>query len=159
MNVRWLKPGDVLAGAGGVLLLVSLFLPWYRQTRGPVERTNVTGWEAFAVFDLLLALAALVGVALAVAIAVRRTPTLPVALAVIGTPVGALATVLVVIRVLEPPGDDRLLQLASAPWLGLVGALAVAAGAWWSLCDERNRGVPPAQVEVRPTPPAGPEAA
>jgi hypothetical protein len=30
----------------------------------------------------------------------------------------------------------------------------MTAGAWWSIGDERNRGVEPVPVEVRPTPPA-----
>jgi hypothetical protein len=44
-------------------------------------------------------------------------------------------------------------------WLALAGAAAITAGAWWSIGDERNRGVPAAPVEARPAPPAGPEAA
>jgi hypothetical protein len=34
-----------------------------------------------------------------------------------------------------------------------VGAIGLGAGAWSSLRDERNRGVPPVAVELRPAPP------
>jgi hypothetical protein len=150
MNLRWLKPGDWLAGLGGLALLVSLFLPWYSVTG--VGR-DLTGWQSFAVIDVLLALAALVGIALAVSTALRRTPAVPVALGVIGGPVGALATLLVLIRLLDPPGPNELLDPGAGVWIALAGALALAAGAWWSLGDERNRGVPAAPVEARPAPP------
>lgn len=151
MNVRWLKPGDWLAGLGGLALLVSLFLTWYSVTGASRE---LTGWQSFSIIDVLLALAALLGIALAVTTATRRTPAVPVALGVIAGPVGALATVLVLIRLLDPPGPNELLDLGPGVWLALAGAAAVAAGAWWSIGDERNRGVPAPPVEVRPAPPA-----
>jgi hypothetical protein len=146
-----LRPADWVAGLGGVALLVSLFLPWYDVTG--VER-HLTGWQAFSVIDVILALAAVVGIAVAVTGAVRRTPTMPVGFAVLGVPVGALAVLLALVRVLDPPGPNDLLDLAVGSWLGLVGALAVAAGAWWSMADERNRRAPEVPVEVRPAPPA-----
>jgi hypothetical protein len=149
VNARWLKPGDWLAGLGGLVLLVSLFLTWYS-----VSDRDLTAWQSFAVIDVLLALAALVGIALAVTTAVRRTPAVPVALGVLGAPVGVVATLLVLLRLLDPPGPNELLDLGPGVWLALAGAAAVAAGAWWSLGDERNRGVPAPSVEARPAPPA-----
>jgi drug/metabolite transporter (DMT)-like permease len=151
VNPRWLKPGDWLAGTGGVALLVSLFLPWYRVTG---DEGDLSGWEAFSIIDVLLALAALVGIGLAVLTAIRRTPAVPVALGVLGGPIGLLAALIVLIRIVDPPGPNDLLGPALGAWLSLAGALAVGAGAWMSLRDERNRGVPPVPVEVRPAPPA-----
>jgi hypothetical protein len=143
-----LRPADGLAGAAGALALVSLFLPWYTLRPGPA---HLTGWQAFSVLDLLVALVGALGVAVTVASATRRSPTLPVGLAVLGAPVGALATVLALVRVLDPPGR---LDAAAGGWLGLAGAIGVAACSWWSLADERNRRVPPVPVEVRRAPPA-----
>jgi hypothetical protein len=152
LNPRWLRLGDWVAGVAGIVLLVALFLPWYSVTAG-VSR-DLTGWQAFAVIDILLALAALVGIVLAVAAAVRRTPGLPVALGVVGCVVGAVATVLVLVRVLDEPGPDELLDVAAGAWIALVAAAALTAGAWTSMADERNRGVPYPPVEDRPAPPA-----
>ena len=157
MNPRWLRPGDGLAALGGLLVLVALFLPWYSVTLpsgAPAAGRDLTGWQAFSVIDILLALAALVGIGLAVAVATRRTPALPLAVAVIGIITGALAVLLVLVRILDQPGPNQLLDVALGAWLALVGALGLAAGAWRSLADERNRGVRPVPVELRPTPPA-----
>jgi hypothetical protein len=147
VNPRWLKPGDWLAGLGGLVLIVSLFLAWYT-----VSGHNLTGWQSFSVIDVLLCLAGLLGVALAVATAVRRTPAVPVALGVLTGPIGALATLLVLIRIVDPPGPNEFISLCAGAWIALAGALAMTAGAWWSLGDERNRGVPGVPVEARPAP-------
>ena len=149
MNPRWLRPGDWLAALGGVVLLVALFLPWYTVSG---DDQDLTGWQAFSVIDVLLALAALTGIALAVLTAVRRTPAVPVAFAVLGLPIGALAALIVMIRLVDPPGPNDLLGPGAGAWLSLAGALAVATGAWLSIRDERNRGVPAPPVENRPAP-------
>jgi hypothetical protein len=151
VNPRWLKAGDWLAGLGGVALLVSLFLPWYRVAGG---EGDLSGWEAFSVIDVLLALAGLTGIGLAVLTAVRRTPAVPVAFGVVGGPIGLLAALIVLIRIVDPPGPNDLLGPGPGAWLSLAGALAVASGAWVSLRDERNRGVPAVPIEARPAPPA-----
>jgi hypothetical protein len=162
--VSRLRPGDLLAGLAGVALLVSLFLTWYTvvlptgNPDAPALNLEVTGWEAFAVIDILLALAAAVGIAVAVVTALRRTPALPVALGVIAVLAGALATLLVVIRILNQPGPNEFVEVAIGAWLGLAGAMGLVAGGWWATADERNRGVPAPRVEVRPAPPPGPAA-
>jgi hypothetical protein len=156
MNLRWLRSGDWLAAAGGAVLLIALFLPWYTVApgQGTVSSRQLTGWQAFSVIDILLALAALVGLALAATTAVRRTPALPVALGVLGTPIGTLAAILVLVRIVDQPGPNEILDVAAGAWLAFAGALLLVAGSWISIADERNRGVAEVAAEVRPTPPA-----
>ena len=50
--------------------------------------------------------------------------------------------------------SNDLLDLAVGSGLAVAGALAIVAGAWWSMGDERNRGLPDPPVELRPAPPA-----
>jgi hypothetical protein len=50
-------PGQLIAGAGGVLLITSLFLPW--ASTGNVDRT---GWELLTMGDVFLFVAGLVAV-------------------------------------------------------------------------------------------------
>ena len=54
--------GRLLAGAGGALLIVSLFLPWADDPGGGSR----DGWELLAAFDVYLAIVAAFGIAAAV---------------------------------------------------------------------------------------------
>lgn len=46
-------PGQLIAGAGGVLMIVSLFLPW-----ADVQGASRSGWELSTMADLLFLIAA-----------------------------------------------------------------------------------------------------
>jgi len=148
---RALRTGDILAGAAGVVLLVSTFLPWYSvQDRDD----DLTAWAAFSVVDLLSALVALLGIALAVSQVVGRGPTLPVATGVITTTLALAAALLVLYRILNQPGPNDAIGVSAGAWIGLLASLGVFAGAWRSLSDERPRPVdpPPPEPRRRPTP-------
>jgi len=60
MSITKPGPGQLIAGAGGVLLIVSLFLPW--ASADGVERS---GWELFAMADVFLLTVGLVAIATA----------------------------------------------------------------------------------------------
>jgi hypothetical protein len=139
-----MRRAEPVAGLGGLLLLVALFLPWY----GP---ENVTGWQALTVIDVLLALLALVAVAVPVISGATRGPAKPVAIEVIASAIGWLAVLLVAIRLVFPPDD---LSLRYGVWLALAGALIGWIGSWMSLRDESTPGAVPADVPRRPAPPA-----
>ena len=49
--------GRLVAGVGGALLLVSLFLPWSES-----QGANLTGWETLSLFDLFVAITGLCGI-------------------------------------------------------------------------------------------------
>jgi hypothetical protein len=149
--MRRVRAGDVVAGAAGVLLLVSLFLGWYAVESRDDE---LSAWSAFGVVDVLLALVALLGIALAVSQVVGRGPALPVALGVITTTLGLAATLLTLYRILNQPGPNELIGVEPGAWLGLAACLGVFLGAWLSLSDERPRPAdpPPPEPQRQPTP-------
>jgi peptidoglycan/LPS O-acetylase OafA/YrhL len=128
MDLRRLRAGEWIAGGGGLLLLISLFLPWYGAP-------DATGWESLAVIDLLLAVVALSAIALLVVTAVYRVPALPIALAALLSLAGIVGVVLALVRVAWLPdgADSREWGL----WLALAGVLAVAVGAWVAMSDQR----------------------
>jgi len=142
MDLRRLRPGELLALAGGVALIVSLFSTWYTLSAG-VLTSRASGWQAFAVIDVLLALVAAGGIALAVVQAVETRPALPVAASVLLVPVGFLGVLLVLFRLIFQPGPNELVNLGAGAWLGLAATLAISAGAWLSIGDERVSHVPP----------------
>ena len=145
------RKGETLAAAGAVALLVSLFVPWYGL--GPLP-LSATGWEAFAVLDLLLAAMALLGLAVPVTALRYRTPAIPVGVALIAAGTGMLVTLLVLYRLLDPPGPNDLVELRGGAWLGLAGVVAIAAGGWVAMADERMETAEVPYVPARPAPAA-----
>jgi hypothetical protein len=146
VDLRRLRHGEWIAGVSGVVLLVSLFLDWYSGAGG----ASVNAWEAFTVTDVLLAIAALWGIALFVSAATQRSPAVAQAISSLTTPFAFVAAVVVVVKVLSLPdgADEREVGL----WLGLVATLGVLAGAWRSMGDQSfPRAVAP-NVEVTPLP-------
>ena len=128
MDLRRLRVGEYAVGACGVLLLVALFLPWY----GP---DSATGWEAFSILDVILVLLALAAISVPVVTATHRVPAMPLAVESLTALFGMLAVILVLIRVLNLPGDADGREIGL--WLGLLATLGIAAGALSGMRDER----------------------
>jgi hypothetical protein len=158
-----LRPGELIAGAGGIVLLVVMFLDWYAaggrtefQGQDIEISLGFTAWQAFSVTDIILALTALAAIGLAVITAARRSPALPVAASVITTTLGALATLLVLYRILNQPGPNDFVEVKLGAFLGFLSVLAIAVGGFRSMRDEEGEGAP-MPTDVRPTPaPEGP---
>jgi carbon starvation protein CstA len=149
--MRRVRIGEIVAGAAGVLLLVSMFLGWYTVSG---RDDSLTAWGAFGFVDVLLAVVALLGIALALSQVVGRGPALPVALGVITTTLGLAGTLLLLYRIVNQPGPNDAIGVSTGAYLGLVAGLGVFLGAWLSLSDERPRPVDPSPPEPqrRPTP-------
>ncbi|MGH2838792.1 MAG: hypothetical protein ACRDJY_10680 [Thermoleophilaceae bacterium] len=145
MDFARLRFGDWVMGIGGLAVLLVMFLDWYGP---PDELLYVTeglrwnAWEAFAVNDVILAVAALLAIAAWVMTAVHPTAAVPLALASLAGIVSILALVLVMIRVIWPPDvfpDDVPLDTAreTGAWLGLVATTVLTGGCLASIRDER----------------------
>jgi len=142
-----MRKAEPLAGLGGILLLGSLFLPWYRPGRQFPGTDSLSGWEAMAVIDVLLALLALLAIAVPVVSLVTKGPAASIATAVLASAFGWMAIVLVAIELLTH--DD----IAVGAWLALTGSILAWVGSWLSLRDESTPGAVPPAVPRRPAPP------
>ena len=109
-GMRRVRTGEIVAGVAGVVLLVST-VPRLVHGARP-RRAALTAWAAFCVVDLLVALVALLGIALALSQVVGRGPALPVALGVITTTLALAATLLVLYRILNQPGPNDAIGVA-----------------------------------------------
>ncbi len=119
-----------IAGLGAVLLIVSLFLPWYSA-----GGQDATAWETMSVDDILITVSALLVLAAVVIDASERGGGMSIAALSIAAMPAAVALVLVVYRVVSPaPQID--VSLAIGAWLGLVGAIAAAFGILLAMRDE-----------------------
>ncbi len=116
---RRLETGPLLVILGAALLIVALFLPWYRPD-------ELGAWEVFEVWDL--ALAAL-GVASLLAAAGLLTPDIA-SLDRRWLPATALAAlVIVAVQIVDPPPAATGLDPETGAWLALAGAVVMGAGA------------------------------
>jgi hypothetical protein len=167
MRLKPPRVGEIVAGAAGAVLLVSLFLPWFRATAvgacppgsGCPGGGNVDeiAFEAFAVLDVLLVVLALAGMGLLAAELVAKTPAVAVAWAALTALLGIVTTLWVLVAVLAPPGSgfEPLFAL-----LGLAAAAGVTVGTFLSMRDEgfglRPKGSLDATLS-RSADPVGPE--
>jgi len=130
MDPRRLSLGDWCAAIAGAVMLVALFLPWYSA-----GGRDVNAWEAMAVDDVILAVAAVLAIAAAFVVSLRRLSSLSVAatsLALVPAGVGLIVTVY---RILSPaPAGDASLEIGA--WLALLAAIGIAVGAWAGAKDE-----------------------
>lgn len=143
MKLTRLRSGELLATLGAVALVALSFLPWYRASSGAL----LTAWDNFGVVDVMIVIVVVGALTLAVATITERSPALPVSTAVWITPLALIASLAIFIGLLDKP--DHAVALRPASWLSLIAALAVLAGAWQSLRDERTELYQPAEPEPR----------
>jgi hypothetical protein len=151
-----MRKAEPIAGLGGVLLLVSLFLPWYSpepQLLNSFARgtgAGGTGWEVLTVIDLLLALLALLAIAVPLATLLTDGPAKSIGTAVVASALGWLAVALVGFRLIDAPQDGVGLRYGA--WVALAASIVAWVGSWLSMRDESSPGVTVPDVQRRPAP-------
>jgi len=134
VDVARVDRGLLIAAGSALLLILSLFLPWYAVSASlgpgvPAVSATVTGWESFSYTDLLLFLAAAVAIAAAALTAAGSLPDLPLGVGQIVMGAGALALLLVLFRLLNLPGDtSEIVGVDIGRRIGPFVALIAAAG-------------------------------
>ena len=121
MSASQTSQGQMIAAAGGVLLFIFLFLPWF----GAGGDNNLSGWEGQSTTDIYLLITALV----AIGAALTGGVVLP-GLTMNGATalLGAVGTILLLWLVLFdfPDGADREIGL----YLSLIAVAAVFGGGY-----------------------------
>lgn len=119
-----MRPGELVGALGGLGLLVSSFLPWYSA-----GGESITAWQAFSVVDIVMAAAASASLIVALVVLARLSVSYPVAGNSVALLFGFVALVLIVWRLIDPPGSGSPSRDIGA-WLGLISAAVVTAGAY-----------------------------
>jgi hypothetical protein len=154
-----MRRAEPLAGLGGLVLLVALFLPWSGVaivTRGSAGSDGVNwlsdanGWQALAIVDVLLALLALLALAVPAKSLHTSGPANPIAAAVLASALGWIAIVLVGIELVSSPVAGVGLRYGA--WIALAGAVLAWVGSCLSLRDESTPGATAPEVPRRPVP-------
>jgi len=115
---RRLEAGPLLVTLGAVLLLVSLFLSWFTG--------EITAWQAFEVWDLVLFVLALASIAAGLGLMTQDVDLvdrrfLPLGVAVVATIVAS--------QIIDPPPAAPGQDPDTGAWLALGGALVMCLGA------------------------------
>lgn len=114
--------GQLICGAGGALLIVSLFLPWAGGAAA-----DLSGWELWTMADVLFLIAGLLAIGVALTGGHFGVFRPDLSLRGAADLLGLLATVLLIWLVVFdfPEGARREIGV----FLALIGAMTVAAGA------------------------------
>jgi hypothetical protein len=140
-----LRPGEIVAAAGGILLFVFMFFfKWYGVGGqvGDLAKSfgvdvSFNGWHGHSVLRWLMLLTILAALALAFLTATQRTVALPVTTAVIVTALAALLTVLLAYRVvINEPGPNQFIDVKIGAWLGLLSSALITYGGYRSMREE-----------------------
>jgi hypothetical protein len=137
--------GSLVAACGALVLLVSLFLPWFDP--------GGSAWRVFEIIDLLLAGLSLVTFVLCAARwELIRPPRWAVSL---WTP-GAASVVLVASQLINHPPAALDSRIEGGAWVALVGALLMLAGGLAVRAGVIITIKPPEQQVATPDPAAAP---
>ena len=163
--VRALDPDQRLAGIAALVLLFTLFLPWYQATIvGPRGASTSPTFSAFGVFTFVEAAVMLVALgvfALLFARGERRGFHLPGGDGTVILAAGGWAALLLLWRVFDRPDVERSVQVGIS-WGFFFAFLAAAAlaGAGWRIRQAARPEPPnPAATEPEPTPARDPATA
>jgi hypothetical protein len=164
MDTTRLRFGELVAAGSAVLLFIFMtFFKWYGVDfpGGPVGeaaeeaadnlniRTNFNAWQSFGFIDIILFLTILAAIAMAVLSMLQRSVALPVTASVIVTGLAALSTLLLIIRIINPPGQDFGglsgvdvdLERNIGLFLGFLATLGILLGGFLSMREE-GAGIP-----------------
>jgi hypothetical protein len=150
MDFKQLDRGEVIATAGGVLLAISVFLPWYslgnanatlNVCHGP--HSSCTAWNALSVIRFLLLLAALAPLILAWIILRGHALSWPRGEL---TAISALAALTLIIfrGLIDRPGTPSgEISVDYGWWVALLGGLLILTGSIWRSRESAARRKPP----------------
>jgi hypothetical protein len=138
MDFSELDRGELVAMMGGLLLGVSLFLPWYslgnqnaalNDCKGP--NSSCSGWGSLTVLRFLLLIAAIAPAILAYIIVRGHALSWP--RGELTAVVALVALTLTVFRgVLDRPGSPpEEISIGVGWWVALIGDLLILTGAIW----------------------------
>ncbi len=123
MNFGRVHPGEWIASACGLLILVGLSLPWYG---------GQTGLETISLLDVILGVAAISGLVLPIVLAMTRKTDVPIVFETLLSTLALIAATLLVLKLVFAPDGG----LKGGFFLGLAGAVLLSWAGWRSATRE-----------------------
>lgn len=149
MDLDKLSPGEKISAVSGILLFVFMFFDWFGVEvagvpgfSGSVTGAGGSAWDALDVIPifLVLAIVAAVGMAVIRLMDADLEPRVPIS--VIVAVLGAIAVLLILYRIVDPPGGGSFggvsvdTTLQAGIFLGLISAAGIAYGGYSAMREE-----------------------
>jgi hypothetical protein len=149
MELDKLSTGEKISAASAILLFIFMFFDWFGVEvsgvpgfTGTISGEGGSAWDALDVIPifLMIAIVAALGVALIRLTDADLEP--PISLNAIVAALGGLAVLLIVYRIIDPPGGDSVagvsidVTLKFGIFLGLLAAAGIAYGGYSAMREE-----------------------
>lgn len=132
MQLSRLRRGEIIALVSALALVALVFgVPWFRFTSPGGGHISADAWTSLPTLRWLILVTAGTGLLLGYFQVSREAPALAVSWDAIAVTLGAITTVIVLIRLVTDPGSPLIGAFA-----GLVAVAALTAGAFLSLRQE-----------------------
>jgi hypothetical protein len=127
-----LRRGEIVVALSALALLALVFaVPWVSFVNPGGGHATADAWTSFRTLRWVILVTAALGLVLGYVQVTRPAPALPVAVDVVLVTLGAINTILVLIRLLTGDGSPL-----TGGWAGLAATAALTAGAFMSLRQE-----------------------
>ena len=139
MDVTRLSQGEKVAAGSAIILFIVMFFSWFGAPENDITRalgaagvdTTANAWQSFDFIDIVLLATIVVAVGAAVLKAAAARVDFP--LSTIVTVLGALSTILVLYRIIDPPSEA---SRKFGVFLGVIFAAALTYGGWLAMQSE-----------------------
>jgi hypothetical protein len=149
MELHKLSSGEKISAVSAILLFVFMFFDWFGAKvsgvpgfSGTVEGAGGSAWDALDVIPIFLMLAIVVAIGVAIVRLTDADLELPISLNAIVAALGGLAVLLILYRIIDPPGGGSFggvsvdITLKFGIFLGLIAAAGIAFGGYSAMREE-----------------------
>jgi hypothetical protein len=148
MDISRLRQGEQIAGISAILLFIFMFFDWFgvKVSGAGVTVESAGGgnaWDALDIIPWILIIAIIAVLAMVVVRANNADVDTPVSLSVIATALAALATLLILYRIINPPDIDGSFGGVEVDvtrkfglWISFIAAAAMTYGSWRTMEEE-----------------------
>jgi hypothetical protein len=149
MELDKLNTGEKISAASAILLFIFMFLDWFGVEvsgvpgfSGAIGGAGGSAWDALEVIPIFLMIAIIAAVGVAVIRLTDADLEPPVSLNAIVAALGALAFLLILYRIVDPPGGGSFggvsveTTLEIGIFLGLLAAAGIAYGGYAAMREE-----------------------
>lgn len=150
MEVDRLSTGEKIAAGSGILLFIFMFFDWFTvEVSGGNNLFTASAseggsaWDALEVIPIFLLLAIIAAIGVAIVRLADAPLEPPISMNAVVAALGGLGVILILYRIIDPPGETGSVQGISVDispalgiFLGLIAAVGIAYGGYRAMQEE-----------------------